>query len=151
MEHTIRKLTEALAVAPDYWAKTRKALPADESLDGMLPAFRRLPACALADELLGKADGVDRLILAIVAGETVDSHVFRNGVFVLMYSDSLFIYKGLKDIYLNASPAQRKWVDPACRKMMLRCLEVPEDSQAELTREVVRNTHQGRLATTGIV
>jgi len=148
MRDTIQGIIERLASAPDYWAEARRAVAASESLDGMLPASRALPDCPLALDLVSDNVRACRALLRIIQAEAIDSHVFKNAVFVLMYSDSLFVYRGLKEIYPTVPDGRQQWIDVACRKMILRCMEVPKDSQAELTREIVRNTCQGRLATT---
>jgi hypothetical protein len=68
-----------------------------------------------------------------------------------MYFDDLFVYRQLKTRYSEAPPPQRPWLDVACRKILLRCLETPEAAHEPLTREIVRNTWRGRLATTGMI
>ena len=146
-----RVIEETLAGAPDWWAESARGVRGGESLDGMLPVSRALPACAVAEELASEGREACDALLEIAGQEGAGDRVFGNAVFALLYFDSLFAYRSLKVLYEGASAERRKRVDVACRKMILRCVEVPEGEQAALRREIVRNTYGGRLATTGMV
>ena len=150
MNTTTEQITGRLATATDYWEEARAGLHPFESLDGMLPASRGLPECPLASELAAGKRGTCPALLEIAAGETTDSRVFRNALLVLMHLDSLFVYRRLRGLCPTAPDTQRRWLDAACRKIILRCVEVSEESQDQLTREIVRNTWRGRLATTAM-
>jgi len=66
MRDTIRRTTERLASAPDYWAETRRAVVPFESLDGMLPVSRALPDCSLALDLFSDNVRACRAFLRII-------------------------------------------------------------------------------------
>lgn len=151
MNDTTQEISRRLAAAPDYWEEAQRALSPSESLDGMLPASRGLPDCSFAEHLTAGNAQTSLELLEVVGLEEADSRVFKNALLVLMYFDNLFVYRRLKEIYATAPETQRKWIDAACRKIILRCVEVPEGSQEQLTREIVRNTWRGRLATTEMV
>ena len=106
MRDTIQGITERLASAPDYWAEARRAIVPSDSLDGMLPASRALPDCSLALDLVSDNVPACRSLLRIIQAEAVDSHVFKNAVFVLMYSDSLFVYRR----HWRKDESRKEWV-----------------------------------------
>ena len=90
-------------------------------------------------------------MLDIIRREPDGSLTFRNALYLLLYFDCLFVYCALKAWYPEAPPEQRPWLDVACRKILLRCLEVPENAPGVQTREIVRNTWRGRLAATAMI
>ncbi len=151
MVDAVRQVDGILASAPDYWDAAGRGLDPVDNINGLLPACRALPECPKAGELitLGRA-GSDRL-LEIVCTETIDNARFRNALYLLMYFDSLFAYRTAKEIHKAASDAQRRWLEAACRKILIRCVEYPETGNESLTREIPRNTRRDRLATTQMV
>ncbi len=151
MNDVFSKIEEALAVPHDYWEGARQGIATAESFDGLLPEFRALPDCPEATALVAEGAAAWRPLFGIVRGESEDTPAFKNALFLLMYFDCLFVYRVLKARYAEAPPAQRPWLDVACRKILLRCLEVPETAREAQTREIVRNTWRGRLATTGMI
>lgn len=151
MNITQKEIKARLAAAPDFWLEARKGITLSDSLDGILPDSRALPDCALARPLVAEGCKAYSILLNIIRHETSAGRLFKNAVFALMYFDNLFVYKGLKETYPAAPVKQQKWLDAACRKIILRCLEVPQNTQPELTREIVRNTYKNRLATTSMV
>ena len=151
MNDAVSIVEEVLAAPHDYWDRARRGLQGAESLDGLLPASRELPDCPEAAALVAEGRAARRPLLEIVRQEREGTLAFRNAVFLLMYFDCLFVYRELKALYAEASPEQRPWLDVACRKVLLRCLETPETAHDPLTREIVRNTWRGRLATTKMI
>ncbi len=151
MNDAASKIKGALSVAQDYWDGASRGLGTDDSLDGLLPASRALPDCPVATALVPDGRAAWRALVEIVDTEAEDTRAFKNALFALMYFDDLFVYRELKALYPEAHRKQRPWLDVACRKILLRCLGTPEDAHAPLTREIVRNTWRGRLATTSMV
>jgi len=145
------EINAILCSAPDCWREAGAGLGMFDTLDGLLPASRALPECRAAGEVLAHGSGACRILLNAVRQGKGDAMASRNALFLLMYFDSLFVYRELKAFYEAAPETQRRWLDVACRKVLMRCLEVHEDSQDALTREIVRNTMRGRLATTDMV
>jgi hypothetical protein len=145
------RVERALAAPRDYWGETGRGLARVESRDAMLPEFRALPDYAEATALVAEGAAASRALMTVVRREREDTPAFRNALFLLMYFDSLFVYRDLKAQYSEASPEQRPWLDAACRKIVLRCLEVPETAPGPQTREIVRNTWRGRLVTTSLI
>ncbi len=151
MQDVVSMVNKALFVPHDYWEGARRGLRTDESLDGLLPVSRVLPDCPNATALVAEGKAAWRALFEVVRREAEDTLVFKNALFLLMYFDDLFVYRELKARYAEAPPAQRPWLDVACRKTLLRCLETPETVHGPLTREIVRNTWRGRLATTQMI
>jgi len=151
MDSIVSKIVASLEASRDYWAEASSAVGSTESLDGILPASRALPECLPATELIGEGRRAWQELLHIAQQEESASSAFKNAVFLLMYFDSLFVYRALKVLYKEAVEEQRLWLDVACRKILLRSLEVSEKRHHPLTREIVRNTGRGRLTTTPLI
>jgi hypothetical protein len=151
MTDIVSRIKDVLSVPHDHWAGARQGLETADSLDGLLPASRALPDCPDATALAAEGKAAWRALLQVVQRESNDTLAFKNALFVLMYFDDLFVYRELKALYPEAPLEQRPWLDVACRKVLLRCLETPEDSHGALGREIVRNTWRGRLATTSMI
>ena len=151
MDEVVSRIEEAMSSSRDYWEGARRGLRTAESLEGLLPASRALPECPEGAALVAQGTAASRALLEVVRQEAEDTRAFKHAVFLLMYFDSLFVYRELKARYAGAAAGQRPWLDVACRKVLLRCLEPPETAHGPLTREIVRNTWRGRLATTRMI
>jgi len=148
MSNVAANIDALLSSTPDLWQEAAEGLAPGDSLDGVLPSSRALPDLPAAQTLAGGGQPASQALLASMRAEVRDTLVLKNALFLLMYFDSLFIYRELKALYRAAPEAQQRWIDVACRKVLLRCLEVPADAHTRLTREIVRHTSRGRLATT---
>ena len=151
MIHLDAQIDAALSASPNYWQVARRGAGLTDGPDTVLPGCRTLPECEVATKLRAKGRAAYVQLFDMLSQETEDTRSFRNAVYLLLYFDSLFVYRELKTLYPSASEGQRPWLAAACRKILIRCLDVPEESDRALTREVVRNTEPGRLITTHMV
>jgi len=142
------EIEAALSASPDYWVRARREAGLTGGKETDLPGCRSLPKCRAAMELRTKGRPAYVRLLDRLHRETDDTVPFRNAVYLLLYFDSLFVYRELKGAYRSASGVQRSWLSAACRKIIVRCLDVPMAMDVALTREIVRNTEPGRLGTT---
>jgi len=147
MKDLTQKTHALLASGRDYWSDAVADLhPLDPN--ALLPGSRTLPDFPAAREFVPAGRTAYEHLFAILRAEESDSLTFKNALFLLMYFDSLFVYRALKEIYKDSAQPQRKWLDAACRKTLIRCVEYPESGHEALTREIPRNTYPRRLATT---
>jgi len=118
-------------------------------------AWRRhpgmLPACPPAVELAAAGREAHGPLLAALRAERDDSLRFRNALVLLLYFDSLFVYRELKALYGTASEAQRQWLGEACRKLLVRCFHHASGRDPSRFRDIGKNTWRGRLGTTAAV
>jgi len=135
----------------DFWGRALRGLHPWDNIRGLLPACRAMPDCPEASELVAIGRPAYECLLDIVRSEERCTRRFRNALCLLLYFDSLFVYREFKEAYGQATARQRKWFEAACRKLLIRCVEFPEEGTESLLREIPRNTRQGRLATTRIV
>jgi hypothetical protein len=137
------KIDALLKSSVNYWE--------DANQEGLLPGCRALPDCPPAVELAKAGQPAYERLIDIINKEEADSLHFKNCLFCLLYFDNLFVYRRLKEIYKNADKAQKKWLDEACRKIITRCFEYPQERTESLQREIPRNTSRGRLSTTSMI
>ena len=130
--------------APDYWEQD------DQAWRAFRPSGGALPEAPLAHELAQAGKAASEPLIGIVATEDADSLRFKNALFFLMYSNSLFVYRDLKKLHPRAATAQRPWLEEAVRKIMIRC-QGWSDVPAPDRRSISKNTRPGRLATTPII
>lgn len=132
------------ALTEDYWQDGYQNWRSSQN-------HSMLPDCPLGAELVQGGRRAYEGLLDILRGEGGDSLRFRNALFLLMYFDSLFVYRAIKDIYRTATDAQRVWLAEACRKILIRCFHYAGGRDAARFRDVSRNTHRGRLSTSPAV
>ena len=145
------QIETALASCPDFWQKAREAAALVDGPGTLLPGCRALPPNETAGAIGRCGRSAYSRLLVAASAEPTDTARFRNAVYLLLYFDSLFVYRELKSLYPAVGDNQRPWLAAACRKILIRCLDVPESADVGLTREIVRNTEPGRLSTTPMI
>jgi len=139
MSEISETIDAALASGRDFW------------IEAVADLHPLLPDCPAVREIVPAGRPAYDRLLAILRSQQADTPIFKNALFLLMYFDSLFVYRALKEFYKRSAQPQRIWLEAACRKVLVRCVEYPESGHEALTREILRNTYPSRLATTPMV
>lgn len=90
-------------------------------------------------------------LLCVLHEERSDSLQFRNALLLLVYFDSVFVYRELKALYPVAGHDQRPWFEEACRKILIRCFHSPRDRDHTRFRDISKKTLEGRLSTSPVL